>query len=118
MMPNLFYYYTKTMRFLKITPKEGKGIPYPVPDGICLDEKMGIWIASPTTSEVVRYEEGGKITDRIATPNRAYACMVGGSNGNTLFVCTAAASEPDAPKAIKAGKIYSISVNHAKAGSP
>ena len=118
MMPNLFYYYTKTMRFLKITPKEGKGIPYPVPDGICLDEKMGIWIASPTTSEVVRYTEGGKITDRIATPNRAYACMLGGSNGNTLFVCTADASEPDAAKAIKSGKIYSISVNHAKAGSP
>ena len=118
MMPNLFYYYTKTMRFLKITPKEGKGIPYPVPDGICLDEKMGIWIASPTTSEVGRYEEGGKITDRIATPNRAYACMLGGSNGNTLFVCTADASEPDAAKAIKSGKIYSISVNHAKAGSP
>jgi Gluconolactonase len=85
MMPNLFYYYTKTMRFLKITPKEGKGIPYPVPDGICLDERMGIWIASPTTSEVVRYTEGGKITDRIATPNKAYACMLGGSDGKKLF---------------------------------
>ena len=118
MMPNLFYYYTKTMRFLKITPKEGKGIPYPVPDGICLDEKMGIWIASPTTSEVVRYTEGGKITDRITTPNRAYACMLGGSDGKKLFVCTADASEPEEAKAVKSGKIYSINVEHAKAGYP
>ena len=118
MMPNLFYYSTRIMRLLKITPKEGKGIPYPVPDGICLDEKMGIWIASPTTSEVVRYTEGGKITDRITTPNRAYACMLGGSDGKKLFVCTADASEPEEAKAVKSGKIYSINVEHAKAGYP
>ncbi len=36
-----------------------------VPDGICLDTAGGIWVASPTSGEVLRVVEGGEVTDRV-----------------------------------------------------
>ena len=118
MIPLYYYYISKIARFLKIEPEEGKGMPFPVPDGICLDDHNGVWVASPTTTEVVRYTEGGKITDRITTPNRAYACMLGGHDGKTLFVCTANTSTPEDASSEKTGKIYSIQVDHPRTGYP
>ena len=118
MIPKSYYYLTRIVRALRIPVKEGAATPYPVPDGICLDDQMGIWVASPTTSEVVRYTEGGKITDRITTPNRAYACMLGGQDGKTLFVCTANESTPEQASSEETGKIYSIRVDHPHAGCP
>lgn len=60
------------------------------PDGICLDSEGGIWVASPATSEVLRVLEGGEISNRIKIQdkNTAYACMLGGPNRKTLFICT------------------------------
>ncbi len=118
MIPRYYYFISRCSRFLGIYPKEGSGMPFPVPDGICLDEGMGVWVASPTTSEVIRYEEGGKITNRIATPNRAYACMLGGNEGKTLFVCTADTSDPEEASSKLSGKIYSIDVELPKVGCP
>ena len=48
------------------------------PDGICLDEAGGIWVADPTNSQCVRVLEGGEVTDRIATEQGCFACMLGG----------------------------------------
>ena len=118
MIPKPYYYLTRFVRALKIPVKEGAATPYPVPDGICLDDQMGIWVASPTTSEVVRYIEGGKITNRITTPNRAYACMLGGQDGKKLFVCTANVSTPEKASSEETAKIYSTQVDHSRAGCP
>ena len=118
MIPNSYYLLTRIVRALKIPVKEGRATPYPVPDGICLDNNMGVWVASPTTAEVVRYTEGGIITNRITTPNRAYACMLGGKEGKTLFVCTAKTSTPEQASVEKTGKIYSIEVEYSRAGCP
>jgi len=60
-----------------------------VPDGICLDAEGAVWVASPLSAEVLRVREGGEITHRIHVATQAYACMLGGSEGNTLFVLTA-----------------------------
>ena len=58
-----------------------------IPDGNCLDADGAIWIASPTTKEVLRVREGGEITDRISSGEReAIACMLGGDDRRTLFV--------------------------------
>jgi sugar lactone lactonase YvrE len=59
-----------------------------VPDGICLDMDGGIWVASPVSKEVVRIQEGGKVTHRHSFANSAYACMLGGVKRQTLFVAT------------------------------
>ena len=123
MMP-IWYYVgfriilTQVYKFLNLQVKEGAITPFPVPDGICLDSANGIWVASPTTSEVIRFEEGGKITDRIKTPDRAYACMLGGVDGNTLYISTAKGSAPEVASGELAGKIYALKVNHFHAGKP
>lgn len=69
--------------------------PTLVPDGICLDAEGAIWVADPRTNRVVRVKEGGEITDTIPLPGRnAYACMLGGPDRKTLFICTATGSGP------------------------
>jgi len=88
------------------------------PDGICLDEAGGIWVASPLSSEVLRAEESGKITHRYDTGRGAFACMLGGASGKKLFVCTADESHPDAVKANRTGAIEVIDAPYARAGLP
>jgi sugar lactone lactonase YvrE len=57
------------------------------PDGICADPAGGIWIASPYNSELLRVDQHGVLTDRIATGEfLAVACAFGGALNNTLFV--------------------------------
>ena len=58
------------------------------PDGICLDEAGGIWVADPTHHQCVRVVEGGEITDRIATEPGCFACMLGGADRRTLYIVT------------------------------
>lgn len=82
------------------------------PDGICLDEEGGIWVASPETAEVVRVVEGGEITDRVAVSTRPYACMLGGDDRRTLFVCTSGAAP------FRGGRIEQIAVDVSGAGLP
>lgn len=66
-----------------------------VPDGICLDAEGAIWSACPVSGRVVRVREGGEVTDVVTVDRRgAYACMLGGPERTTLYVCTADASNP------------------------
>tara|TARA_B000000437_G_C11619205_1_gene294695 strand:- start:30 stop:806 length:777 start_codon:yes stop_codon:yes gene_type:complete len=88
------------------------------PDGICLDEEGAIWVADPKNKEVIRIKEGGEITDKLELETRgAYACMLGGNDGKTLFVCTNTGSGPDIANQ-RAGKIETTRVKIAKAGRP
>ena len=84
-----------------------------VPDGICLDSEGGIWVASPSTSEVLRVLEGGKVSDRIKIQdeNSAYACMLGGPSRKNLFICTSNDSRTN-------GRIEIIEVDFPGAGLP
>ena len=103
---------------IKISESGSTAKNFHVPDGICLDDQNGIWIASPTSSAVVRFEEGGNITDIIETPKNAYACMLGGSDGKTLFILTANSSAPEICRKKAEGEIFSIEVNYPRAGMP
>ena len=90
----------------------------PVPDGIGLDAEGAIWVAAPTTREVLRVVEGGAITDRIPVSTTAYACMLGGPSGRTLFVCTAAEHDPSRTNETRAGRIECCEVTVPHAGMP
>ena len=89
-----------------------------IPDGICLDAEGAIWVASPVSAEVLRVREGGEVVERIGVEHQAFACMLGGPDRRTLFVCTARDSDPEATAAQRAGRIEIASVEVPGAGLP
>ena len=65
------------------------------PDGICLDAEGAVWVADARGQRVVRVFEGGRIERTISTGGQgAYACMLGGDDRRTLFVCTSSGTGP------------------------
>ena len=92
----------------------------PVPDGMCLDAEGAIWVASPSTADVIRVKEGGEILERIPVETNAYACMLGGKDRKTLFICTSNASgvDPDSALREKSGKIEIVEVEVPGVGRP
>ena len=88
------------------------------PDGICLDAEGAIWIAARFPGEVIRVTEGGRITHRAKVSTQPYACMLGGDDRRTLFVCTAGAVIPEEVRAGPGGKIEALEVDVPGAGLP
>ena len=91
-----------------------------VPDGICLDADGAIWMASPVSNRCVRVGADGAVLDEVFTSEerQAFACMLGGDDGRTLFVCTALDSEPEQAVARRAGRIECVEVDVPHAGLP
>ena len=91
-----------------------------VPDGICLDADGAIWLASPISHQVLRVAEGGEVLDEVRTSDerQPFACMLGGPDRRTLYVCTAHDSEPVAARSARAGRIEAIEVDVPGAGLP
>jgi sugar lactone lactonase YvrE len=88
------------------------------PDGICLDGGGALWVASPGTRVLLRVEEGGAILDRCATRGTPYACMLGGEDRRTLYVCTSETDDPRAAAGQRSGRIEQVRVAVAGAGLP
>ncbi|MBA4024024.1 MAG: lactone hydrolase [Gordonia sp.] len=60
-----------------------------LPDGMCLDAEGGVWVAMPGSGYVVRFVEGGTITDAIPIPLASgvgSACLLGGPDRRTLYI--------------------------------
>jgi sugar lactone lactonase YvrE len=89
-----------------------------VPDGCCLDAEGAVWVASPTSNDVIRLAEGGEVLERIGTSRPAYACMLGGEDGCTLFVCTADSADPQITATSRTARIEAVTVGVPHAGRP
>jgi len=88
------------------------------PDGICLDAEGAIWVADARGHEVWRILDGGRVERRIALGERiAFACMLGGPDRRTLFLCTSTGSGP-AMGEKRDGKIETVPVDVPGAGLP
>jgi sugar lactone lactonase YvrE len=88
------------------------------PDGMCLDAEGAVWVADAVGNRVLRLAEGGEILDEIATGDGCYACMLGGDDGTTLFLCVAPDFHEDARAAAREGRILATTVAVPHAGTP
>ena len=57
-----------------------------VPDGICLDVEGAVWYADVPNKRCVRVREGGEVLETITLDRGCFACMLGGTDGRTLFL--------------------------------
>jgi sugar lactone lactonase YvrE len=86
-----------------------------MPDGICLDTLGAVWVALPRAHVVLRVLASGEITHKVSTGElHARACMLGGPNRRTLFVCAGASLDPDS----RTGVIATVEVTVPGAGWP
>lgn len=92
------------------------------PDGICLDADGAVWVASPSTAEVLRISEGGEISRRIPLPSglSAFAVMLGGEDGKRLFIMASTPMGDTQEDRLRKrpGKILYLDVEVAHAGLP
>jgi sugar lactone lactonase YvrE len=88
------------------------------PDGMCLDAEGAIWVSDARGLALLRVREGGKIDGTVSTGSRyAFACMLGGADRRTLFVCTSTGSGP-AMADKRDGAIETVRVDVPGAGLP
>lgn len=93
-------------------------LPGYFPDGICLDVDGAVWVADARGKRVIRVVEGGRIDRTISTGEQgAFACMLGGDDRCTLFICTSSGSGP-AMADKRDGRIETIRVDQPGAGLP
>ncbi len=59
------------------------------PDGICLDADGAVWYADVPNKRCTRVREGGEVLQTIDLDRGAFACMLGGPDGQTLFILAA-----------------------------
>lgn len=91
------------------------------PDGICFDAEGAIWYADVPHKHCVRVREGGDLLDVVEFDRGAFACILGGSDGQTLY--TVGARWPGAaglgdPTWNWAGHVVSTRAPAARAGWP
>ena len=93
-------------------------LPGRAPDGICLDADGQVWVADATGRSCVRVAEGGEVTATVETgPRSCFACMLGGEDRRTLFLCTAEGYSGEAIRR-RTGAIEAVEVDVPGAGWP
>ena len=98
---------------------ERDDVAFAPPDGICLDAESAVWVADPIGARVFRVREGGEVTDSIGfTDSIPVACVLGGADRRTLFMCAAADWKRDALAGRRTGRIDACEVDVPGAGRP
>jgi len=81
------------------------------PDGISLDAAGALWVASPGTGEVLRVGEGAVLSAEPAPGGMAQACVLGGDDGHTLFVCSSPSHDEQESLRRRGGRFYARRVD-------
>ena len=89
-----------------------------LPDGTCLDAEGAVWLACPLSRRCLRVQEGGAVLDEVPTEQAAFACMLGGDDRRTLFVCTSEMALNTETVKTRPGRIRACEVDVPGAGRP
>lgn len=64
------------------------GAAHVTPDGLCLDAAGGTWVADPMGGRVLHLDAAGTVDRDLAVPGgHPLACVLGGHDRRTLFIC-------------------------------
>lgn len=92
------------------------------PDGICIDADGAVWTSAESfrdgEKDCVRVAEGGTVLDRISLDRSAFALMLGGDDGRTLFVMEAVWNHQDPWGGPRTGQVRIAPAPAAGAGWP
>jgi sugar lactone lactonase YvrE len=90
-----------------------------IPDGICLDVEGAIWVTDAKGHGVSRVAPGGEIIDYVDIGKlSAYACMLGGDELRTLFICAAPPLGTTNQASSRDAALFSVPVDVPGAGFP
>jgi sugar lactone lactonase YvrE len=92
-------------------------MPFVAPDGICLDAEGGIWAADPLARRVFHLSEG-TIDHEITLADHPLACVLGGEDRRTLFICTNEVWSKHDRKDVPAGSVVTVRADVPGAGRP
>ncbi|MEP9381617.1 SMP-30/gluconolactonase/LRE family protein [Nocardioides cheoyonin] len=88
------------------------------PDGCALDAEGALWVADALGNRVLRVLEGGTIDRTVEPGSGVFACMLGGDDGRTLFLCSAPDFQEEARKAAREARLLAVEVDVPHAGLP
>lgn len=91
-------------------------LPGGFPDGICLDADGAVWYADVPGQRCVRVREGGEVLQSVGFDQGAFACVLGGPEGTTLFVTTAPWPPPE--DGSRAGRVVAVEAPARGVGYP
>lgn len=87
-------------------------------DGCCLDASDAIWLTDTIGNRAIRVRKGGAIVDQIKVDTNVFACMLGGSDGRTLFLCTVPDFHAETCRQTRHACLVSVRVATPRAGLP
>lgn len=88
------------------------------PDGCSLDAEGALWIADGSHGRVLRVREGGEIVEEIRPGMGTFACLLGGADGRTLFICAAPDFDEHARSGAAEARLLAVRVAVPHAGLP
>ena len=88
------------------------------PDGCGLDADGCLWLADAINGRVLRVAQGGEVLAEIHPGTGVFACMLGGSDGRTLFMSCAPDFDEHARSAAREAEIRAVEVDVPHGGRP
>ena len=93
-------------------------IAFATPDGICLDADGGVWVADPLNHRVVHLLRGGAMDEEVHFAKVPLACVLGGADRRTLFVCVSEVWSKAERRAEPTGDMMTLRCETPGAGRP